>query len=240
MRGFIIGSLGLVLINLGWLAYGQDDRPVKGDALFNGKDLAGWTFRGGKSAASRSKWIVVADVYLLKGAENRFGSKHGDGILLNKDDGRGVDLLSEAQHGDCELHIEFNVARGSNSGVYFQGQYEVQILDSFGKKDKDLRYGDCGGIYNHAPPRLNASRAPGEWQSFDVTFQAPRFDEKGKKTANARFVKVAHNGRVIHENVEVKGPTTAALGGAERPLGPIMLQGDHGPVAFRNIVLKKR
>jgi hypothetical protein len=169
---------------------------------------------------------------------SRFVLKDKAGILVNGDDGRGVDLLSEVQHGDCQLHVEFNVTKGSNSGVYFQGQYEVQILDSFGKKDKDLAYGDCGGIYNTAKPRTNASKAPGEWQTFDVTFQAPRFDDKKKKIANARFVKVIHNGKVIHENVEVKGPTTASLGGAERPLGPLMLQGDHGPVAFRNIVLK--
>ena len=87
--------------------------------------------------------------------------------------------MSEAKHGDCELHIELNVSKGSNSGVYFQGQYEVQIFDSFVKKDKDLKYGDCGGIYNTAAPRTNASKAPGEWQSFHVVFQAPRFDDKG-------------------------------------------------------------
>src|SRR5262249_39232147 len=86
--------------------------------------------------------------------------KDKEGILVNGDDGRGVDLLSEAQHGDCQLRIEFNVTKGSNSGVYFQGQYEVQILDSFGKADKDLNYGDCGGIYHTAKPRLNASRRP--------------------------------------------------------------------------------
>jgi hypothetical protein len=113
----------------------------------------------------------------------------------------------------------------------------VQILDSFGRKDAELKYGDCGGIYNTAAPRTNASKAPGEWQGFDIVFQAPRFGD-GKKTANAKFIKVIHNGKVIHENVEVKGPTTASLGGAEKPLGPLMLQGDHGPVAFRNIRLR--
>ena len=199
--------------------------------------LKGWTFRGGEKAASRSKWSVVSAVSLDPKNSGRLVGKEGAGVLLNGDDGRGVDLLSETQHGDCKLHIEFNVAKGSNSGVYFQGQYEVQILDSFGKKDKDLKYGDCGGIYDHAAPKENASKAPGEWQVFEITFQAPRFDEKGKKTENARFLKVLHNGVIIHENVEVKRPTTASLGGAERPLGPLMLQGDHGPVAFRNIRL---
>src|SRR5437868_1126648 len=84
-----------------------------------------------------------------------------------------------------------------------------------GEADKDLKYGDCGGIYNTAPPRTNASKAPGEWQSFDVIFQAPRFDAQGKKTANAKFVKVVHNGMTVHENVEVQGPTTASLGPPE-------------------------
>src|SRR5205807_7015311 len=129
--------------------------------------------------------------------------------------------LSEERHGDCELHVEFNVPKGSNSGVYFQGQYEVQILDSYGKKDTDLKYGDGGGIYNTAPPRTNASKPPGEWQTFDIVFRAPRFDG-GKKVAPARFVKVVHNGKVIHEGVDVKGPTTAAPGGPERPTGPLM------------------
>src|SRR5207248_7095028 len=166
----------------------------------------------------KSKWTAAGAITLDPKMPNRFATPaKGTGILLNGGDGRGVDLLTETTHGDCELHVEFNVPKGSNSGVYFQGQYEVQILDSFGKKDKDLKYGDCGGVYNTAAPRTNASKAPGEWQSFDVVFRAPRFDGTGKKTANAKFVKVVHNAKLIHENVEVKGPTTAALGGPERP-----------------------
>jgi hypothetical protein len=215
------------------------DKAAAEKPLFNGKDLTGWKFRGGDKAAARSKWTVTGGVQLDPKMPNRFAPPtEGTGVLLNGADGRGVDLLTEATHGDCQLHVEFNVPRGSNSGVYFQGQYEVQILDSFGKKNADLKYGDCGGIYNTAAPRTNASLAPGQWQSFDVTFRAPRFDAAGKKTANATFVKVIHNGKVIHEDVEVKGPTTAALGGPERPRGPLMLQGDHGPVAFRNLSLK--
>ncbi|MCC6421779.1 MAG: DUF1080 domain-containing protein [Gemmataceae bacterium] len=210
-----------------------------GQPLFNGKDLNGWKFRGGEKAAKKSRWTVAGNVQLDPKAPGRLTAlKDGAGVLLNGGDGRGVDLLTEAQHGDCELHVEFIVPKGSNSGIYFQGQYEVQILDSFGKQDRDLKFGDCGGIYNHAPPRTNASKAPGEWQSFDVVFRAPRFDAKGKKTANAKFLKVMHNGTVIHENVELKGPTTSALGGPERLTGPLMLQGDHGPVAFRNLRLQ--
>lgn len=221
----------LIALALGPPSFGGE----KTQNLFNGKDLAGWKFRGGEKAAARSKWSVVESLNLDPKMPGRFVPKPGAGILLNGDDGRGVDLLTEKEHGDCTLHVEFNVSRGSNSGIYFQGQYEVQILDSHGKADKDLKYGDCGGIYNHAPPRTNASKAPGEWQTFEVVFQAPRFDDKGKKTANARFLKVVHNGVTIQENVEVKGPTTAALGGPERPLGPLMIQGDHGPVALRTL-----
>jgi hypothetical protein len=206
--------------------------------LFNGKDLTGWKLRQPESDKRKSKWQVAGGVQLQEGMTNRLEPRSGSGVLLSGDDGRGIDLLSATTHGDCELHVEFTVPKGSNSGIYLMGQYEVQVLDSFGKKDADLKYGDCGGIYNTAPPRTNASKAPGEWQTFDIVFQAPRFDAAGKKTANARFVKVVHNGVVIHENVEVAKPTTASLGGPEKDTGPLMLQGDHGPVAYRNIRLK--
>jgi hypothetical protein len=227
----------LLLIVSATLAGAAEGPAKRSQTLFNGKDTTGWTLRH-PEAKARSKWAVCDSVRLETDMPGRLVAAPGEGVLLNGGDGRGVDLLSEVKHGDCELHIEFNVAKGSNSGVYFQGQYEVQILDSFGKKDSELKYGDCGGIYNTAPPRTNASKPPGEWQTFDVVFRAPRIDDSGKKIANARFVKVVHNGKVIHENVDVKGPTTAALGGAEKPTGPLMLQGDHGPVAFRNIRLK--
>jgi hypothetical protein len=229
--------VGLVFSSLSSIATAQPGDKKASQPLFNGKDLAGWIFRGGENATKKSKWSVLGGVALEPKMPTRLVGQTGTGILLNGGDGHGVDLLTTAQHGDCELHVEFNVAKDSNSGVYFQGQYEVQILDSFGKPDKDLKYGDCGGIYNTAPPKANASKAPGEWQTFDVIFQAPRFDAKGKKTANARFVRIIHNGVIIHENVEVKGPTTAALGGPEQARGPLMLQGDHGPVAFRNLRL---
>jgi hypothetical protein len=234
-----LAALTCALLGAGaLLAPAQEKKPDAAPAaLFNGKDLTGWKLRDPK-ATERSKWVVASDVKLRKGMERHFVLEPGTGVLVNAGDGRGVDLLTEATHGDCELHIEFCVPQVSNSGVYFQGQYEVQILDSYGKKDEELQYGDCGGIYNTAPPRTNASRAPGVWQSFDVVFRAPRFDAEGKKTAPTRFVRVVHNGILIHENVDVKGPTTASLGGAEKPTGPLMLQGDHGPVAFRNIRMK--
>ncbi len=238
MRALTIG-VGLLLLGGGMALVWADDKQATGSsvALFNGKDLTGWRLRPGKDA-KLSKWSAVAAVQLKDGMPGLLDAAAGTGVLLNGDNGRGVDLLSEATHGDCELHLEFNVAKGSNSGVYFQGQYEIQILDSYGKKDVELKYGDCGGIYNTAPPRTNASKAPGEWQSFAVIFHAPRFDAAGKKTADAKFVRVVHNGTLIHENVPVKGPTTAALGGAEKAQGPLLLQGDHGPVAFRHLRIR--
>jgi hypothetical protein len=236
MRTTLFLLAASVALTAGTAAAPGDDKAARVE-LFNGKDLSGWKLRD-LQAAGRSRWEVVGGVRLQPGLDSRFEVDRGTGVLLNGGDGVGVDLLTERTHGDCELHVEFVVPRGSNSGVYFQGQYEVQILDSFGKKDAELKYGDCGGIYNTAPPRTNACKAPGEWQTFDVTFHAPRFDAGGKKTANARFVKVVHNGAVIHEDVEVQKPTTASLGGPEKAEGPLLLQGDHGPVAFRNLRLR--
>jgi Domain of Unknown Function (DUF1080) len=125
------------------------------------------------------------------------------------------------------------IPKGSNSGIYLMGEYEVQVLDSYGKEK--VGPGDMGGIYKTAAPKKNVCKKPGEWQKFIIEFQTPRFDSAGKKTANARFVKVTFNDEVIHENVEVKGPTGGELTGKEAPTGPLMFQGDHGPVAFRNL-----
>jgi hypothetical protein len=129
------------------------------------------------------------------------------------------------------------VPKGSNSGIYLMGSYEVQILDSYGVKK--VGPGDLGGLYGAAAPRVNASKKPGEWQKFVIEFQAPRFED-GKKTANAKFVKVTLNEQVIHENVEMKGVTGGNITGKEVPAGPLMFQGDHGPVAFRNIRITPR
>ena len=126
------------------------------------------------------------------------------------------------------------------------GRYEIQILDSYGKSH--VGSGDCGGIYRswvkndegkyggvggHAP-RVNASLAPGGWQTFDIWFKAPRFDKKGNKTFDAEFVKVMQNGKVLHENVKVPLATRGAHSEKEVAEGSIKIQGDHGPVAFRN------
>lgn len=196
-------------------------------------------------------WTIVGDSVLDPKDEKRLATKEGRGVAINGERGRTSHLFTKTEHGDIQAHIEFMVPKGSNSGVYFQGRYEIQILDSWGVEQP--KHGDCGGIYHRwrlgkvpkgtprgyegRPPRVNASKKPGEWQSFDVVFRAPRFDDDGNKIANAVFVKVVHNGVLIHENQEVTGPTRAAPFLDEQPKGPLMLQGDHGPVAYRNIRL---
>ena len=212
---------------------GADDKPSGNTTnLFNGKDLTGWKARGD---AKKSEWQVgFCEMSTMKPAELILVPPSPDGKgtpeLINLK--RSVDLISERKFGDCVIDLEFMVPKGSNSGVYVMGEYEVQILDTYGKKT--LGPGDMGGLYNTAAPRVNACKKPGEWQRFVIDFQAPRFDG-GKKTAAAKFVKVTLNDQVIHENVEMKGPTPSCLTGKEAPTGPIMFQGDHGPVAFRNI-----
>jgi glucose/arabinose dehydrogenase len=167
-----------------------------------------------------------------------------DGMLVNSPGAH--EALSKVLHADCDARVEFMVPKGSNSGVYFMGRYEVQILDSFGKKD--VGPGDCGGIYEGrdgdsgfpgSAPKVNASNAPGEWQRFDVRFRAPRFDASGRKIANAKFEYVKLNGTLIQENVEVENPTRGGFDGPEAAWGPLRLQGDHGPVAFKKVRLKR-
>lgn len=196
---------------------------------FNGKSLEGWTLKGPKS---QSHWMVgVAkinpdhpELLIVKPVAK-------NGQLVNAK-AHGVDIYSDAKYGDCTLEIEVMVPKGSNSGIYMMGEYEVQVLDSYGKKK--VGPGDIGGLYNAAAPRVNAAKPPGQWQKFVIEFQAPKF-KNGKKVSNAVFKKVTLNGKVIHENVELKGPTPGGVTGKEAPTGPLMFQGNHGAVAYRNI-----
>ncbi len=212
-------------------------------ALLNNHDVSGWQGREGKP----NTWLTANSVRTIThGTRQLLEALGGPGpILLNGLDGRTADLITGEKFGDVELYLEFLVIRKSNSGVYLHGLYELQILDSYGT-DK-IGVHDCGAIYERwinqkgvggSAPLVNASRPPGEWQSFHIWFQAPRFDRKGKKVEDARFLKVEHNGTVIQKDVIVPGPTRASLEIPEAPQNPLMLQGDHGPVAFRNMYVR--
>ncbi|MCP4611525.1 MAG: DUF1080 domain-containing protein [Planctomycetes bacterium] len=221
----------LVAVNVGAKESGKS-------VVLTGGDFSQWRDNTGQ-------WQIVGNTFVKPDNNKLLSSKSGTGVIVNGITGRTSNLFSKSQFGDVKAHIEFMVPKGSNSGVYFNGRYEIQVLDSWGVKK--LKHGDCGGIYQRwddnrepkgyegYPPRVNASREPGQWQTFDVIFRAPRFNRRGKKVANARFEKVVHNGTVVHADVEVSGPTRASAYNDEKPTGPLMLQGDHGPVAYRNI-----
>ena len=207
-----------------------DNKPIE---PFNGKDLKGWKLKDEK----KSKWAVgTATLDPAKATE--FGPfappSAAPGDLVNTKGG-GCDIFTEEKFGDIHLELEFMVPKNSNSGVYLMGEYEVQVLDSHGKPDDKLTQGDLGALYSAAAPKKNVAKKPGEWQKFVIDFQAPKFGADGKKTANAKFIKVVLNGEKLHENVEMKQQTPGGLTGKEAATGPLMFQGDHGPVAFRNI-----
>lgn len=234
---FVLAAIVLAVTVDSTSAQQATPRPV----LLDGKSLGGWR-------APTGDWMVAKAVSLDSTDPAKFVIETGEGVLVNGAKGRTVDLLTAAEFGDVEAHIEFCIPKQSNSGVYFMGRYEVQVYDSFGVATDKYPGIECGGIYprwtqargefeGHSP-RVNVSKPPGQWQSFDVIFRAPRFDASGKKTANAKFVKVTHNGVVVHENIEVTGATRAAHWEDEKPIGPLLLQGDHGPVAYRNLRIR--
>jgi len=192
-------------------------KPPKGAiVLFNGKSTDGWVHRNGKPCG----WKLVDGTLEVTG-------------------GKGGDIVSTNVFGDHTLHIEFRTpfmpkARGQgrgNSGVYLQTRYEVQVLDSYALEGKN---NECGGIYSVSAPKVNACYPPGQWQTYDIEFTAPRFDAAGKKTKDA-YITVRHNGVLIQELVSLKGVTAAGVGGElTKPRG-LLLQ-DHGnPVQYRNI-----
>jgi len=147
--------------------------------------------------------------------------------------------------GDVRVELEFMIPQGSNAGVYLMGRYEVQILDSYGKKK--VGTGDLGGIYaswdkskpegkqwwGGSRPLVNAAKAPGRWQKMEIVFRAPQFDNEGKKIADARFDSVHINGKLVQENVVCDYPTASHPLPGEAATGPIAIQGDHGPIAIR-------
>ncbi len=237
---FFLACMTLALVS--WSNAGASEAMTAG--LTAGGGFSSWTSPTGE-------WVQAGDAFMKQDNKKLLGTEPGTGTMVNGEKGRTSHLFSRVQHGDVKAHIEFMVPRGSNSGVYFQGRYEIQVFDSWDSESNrpktDPHHSDCGGIYQRwgadggyegRPPKVNACKAPGRWQTFDVIFRAPRFNDKGEKTENAVFVKVVHNGKVIHENESLTGPTRAAAFQDEKPLGPLMLQGDHGPVAYRNVRLE--
>ncbi|WP_162053393.1 family 16 glycoside hydrolase [Pontibacter pamirensis] len=194
-------------------------------------------------------WQIAGDVTAELDKANRLNTAEGTGVLVNEPGRRkkGTDLVTTFEHGDMDLELDYMMAKGSNSGVYLQGRYEVQLEDSWGVKnptsanngavyerwDESRPAGQKG--YQGYAPRQNVSRAPGLWQNLKISFQAPRFDASGKKIENAKILRAELNGVIIHENVELFGPTRGAMGKEEVAMGPLRLQGDHGAVAFRNM-----
>ena len=196
-------------------------------------------------------WKIVGDVFVDRSKDGVIIPEEGQGVLVNLPaEGMNQNLFTGFEHGDIELELDVMMPLHSNSGLYFQGRYEVQLFDSWGVKDP--QYGDMGGIYQRWDesrgkgkegfeghrPLMNAAKSPGLWQHIRVIFHAPRFDAAGLKTANALFEEVWLNGVLVQKNVEVTGPTQAAAFQNEKAQGPLMIQGDHGAVAFKNMHYK--
>ena len=181
-------------------------------ALLNGEDLEGWSPRG----RSTDGWEI--------GAEGLEKAGHG-----------GSDIFTNSTHLSCDLHVEFKVPERSNSGVYLQGRYEIQVLDSY---EGALYPGACGGIYNTHAPSENASKPPGEWQSFDIDFTAATVDDDGRVVPARMTIK--HNDVLIHDDREVPRATGGEMNRNYLQPGPVLLQGTHGPVTYRNIKLRPK
>jgi hypothetical protein len=213
--------------------------------LLTGRDVSGWH---GVDSGKPNAWFTTNGILWerLLAPTHLFARPEPGGVILNGPEGRTVNLVTDGKFADIELYLEFMISQGSNSGVYLGGLYEVQVFDSWGSTEP-MKSSDGGGIYHRwineqgvggSAPSRNASRRPGEWQSYQIWFRAPRFDAAGKKTANAKFIRVLFNGLSVQENVEVDGPTRAGMEIPEAAMNPIMLQGDHGPVAYRNIYVR--
>lgn len=142
-----------------------------------------------------------------------------NGILVSP--GRGAELISDSKFQDFKLHLEFNCGHGSNSGVYLRGRYEVQIEDDPAPEGPSMR---TGGVYGFLAPSPEQPRRPGEWQSYDITLVG-------------RTVTIAQNGHTIIDHQEIPGITGGAIDSDEGAPGPILLQGDHGPIDYRNIII---
>jgi hypothetical protein len=155
----------------------------------------------------------------LKDPKRRNGWKAVNDVLENEMP--SSDIRTEKEFKDFKLHIEFNCPSKSNSGVYLRGRYEVQVMDSYGQPPESHR---LAGLYGFIDPTENAGRPGGEWQTFDITLLG-------------RYVTVVLNGKTVIDDKEIPGTTGGAIDSREAEAGPLLLQGDHGKVSYRNIVL---
>jgi hypothetical protein len=197
--------------------------PSDAVVLFDGKDLSQWAGEDSQPA----KW-KIADGYLEVMPHAGY-------------------IHTRQPFGDCQLHVEFTepvppVGEGQergNSGVFLMGLYEIQVLDSY--QSKTYADGEASAVYGQFPPQVNASRPPGQWQTYDIIFHAPRFATNGKLQRPAR-VTLLHNGVLVQDNVELSGPTAHHERPPYKPTPdklPLSLQ-DHGnPVHFRNIWIRE-
>lgn len=238
----------LLCLLAAFLAAAQD-APYVGEPgwrpLISSGSTAGWRTQ----VTSPMPWRAVRAVTYDSAANPKIlGASEATGDrLFNAPAGKVANLVSESKFGDVELYLEFLIPQGSNSGIYLQGLYEVQVFDNWGAPGP-TKTSDNGAIYHRwidakpvggSAPKVNASLPPGTWQSFHIKFRAPRFDAAGKKTQNARFLEVFHNNVLVQKNIEVEGGTRSHMPIPEAALNPLMLQGDHGPVAYRNIFVKQ-
>ena len=194
-----------------------------------------------------ANWRIAGDVNADLNTKGLLTVEEGAGVLVNMpvNGAASADLFSNQEFGDMDLQLDYMMSKGSNSGIYLQGRYEIQLLDSWGILNP--KSNDNGGVYERwdeskpegqkgfegYAPRQNVSKAPGLWQHLKISFQAPRF-VNGTKSENAKLLRVELNGVLIHENIELFGPTRGGLDG-ETAKAALRLQGDHGTVAFRNI-----
>lgn len=189
-------------------------------------------------------WIIAGDAVADYTKPHDIRPVKGEGALVNNfSKNNQMHLFTKEEFGDLEVELDFMMAKNSNSGIYFQGRYEIQLLDSWMRLNPGSS--DIGGIYMRWTPEkgtfegtapfMNVARAPGLWQHLSIRFIAPRFNDKGEKIKNARFDQVSLNGVVIQQNAEVTGPTGSGMFRDEKPEGPLTIQGDHGPVALKNI-----
>lgn len=197
-------------------------------------------------------WSIAENTHASLKIDNELKVTKGVGVLVNIYTNKtpGTDLYTDAVYGNVIIELDYMMAKGANAGIYLQGNYEIQLMDSWGVLSPSSS--DNGGVYERwddskpegykgfggYAPRQNASKAPGLWQHLKIVFQAPKFDAAGKKTENAKIVSAELNGVMIHENVILFGPTRGAST-EEKALGPLRIQGDHGSAAFKNIRITK-